>query len=138
MLASLPKPVTVPLILGKVPAGFPSPAADYEEIALDPTKLIIEDEAATFMVRVSGDSLSGEGIRDNDILVVNRAIEPRSGHIVVAGINGEFTAKIFTRRNNRAYLLAANPDYPPIEITEEADFIVFGVVRWVLRDLTER
>ena len=82
----------LPYFEAKVPAGFPSPAADYEENQLDLNKHLIRNPAATFFVRVSGDSMTGAGINDGDLLIVDRSLEPKNKNVVIAVINGEMVA----------------------------------------------
>ena len=121
-----------PLFVVRVPAGFPSPADDYIENTLDLNDFLIEHPAATFFVRVTGDSMTGAGINSGDILIVDRALTPRSGSIVVAILNGEFTVKRLSCVNGKIFLLPENPAYDPIEITEGSGFEVWGVVAHVI------
>lgn len=117
-----------PLFACGVSAGFPSPAEDYIEQHLDLNDLLIQNPAATFFVRVNGDSMTGAGINHEDILIVDRSLEPTSGKIVVAVIDGEFTVKRLYIDDNSCRLLAENPDYPAIEVTEESGCEVWGIV----------
>jgi DNA polymerase V len=117
-----------PLFSSGVSAGFPSPAEDYIEQRLDLNELLIKNPAATFFVRVNGDSMQGVGIAHGDILIVDRSLEPASGKIVVAVIDGEFTVKRLHIDAHSCLLLAENPDYPAIEVTEESGCEVWGVV----------
>ena len=127
--------IVLPYYDTKVQAGFPSPAEDHLEQRLDLNTLVIDNPSATFFVRVAGESMKGIGITDGDILVVDRSIENWENRIVVAVIDSEFTIKRFTKRNRKVVLEAENPDYPPIKITEEMDFSVWGVVCWTLKKL---
>ena len=127
--------VELPYYDTKVQAGFPSPAEDHLEQRLDLNMLVIDNPSATFFVRVAGESMRGIGITDGDILVVDRSIESWGNRIVVAVIDSEFTIKRFTKRDETVVLEAENPDYPPIKITEEMDFSVWGVVCWTLKKL---
>ncbi|MBP6818366.1 MAG: translesion error-prone DNA polymerase V autoproteolytic subunit [Ferrovibrio sp.] len=133
--AALPSATTLPLLLATVPAGFPSPAADYEEGRLDLTELLIRHPAATFLMRVKGESMRDAGILDGDLLIVDRSIPPVHGHIVVAGIDGDLTVKRLRRQGRRAWLVAANPDFPPIEITDREDAVIFGVAAHAVHHL---
>ncbi|MEN8135452.1 MAG: translesion error-prone DNA polymerase V autoproteolytic subunit [Thermodesulfobacteriota bacterium] len=117
-----------PLFSCGVSAGFPSPAEDYIEQRLDLNELLIQNPAATFFVRVNGDSMQGAGINHDDILIVDRSMEPASGKIVVAVIDGEFTVKRLYKNDNSCRLVAENPDYPAIEVTEESGCEVWGIV----------
>lgn len=124
--------VAFPLFVVRIAAGFPSPADDYIENTLDLNDYLIEHPAATFFVRVTGDSMIGAGINSGDILIVDRALTPRKGSIVVAILNGEFTVKRLSRINGKLFLLPENPAYDPIEITEGSGFEVWGVVAHVI------
>ena len=128
----------LPLFLEHVPAGFPSPADDYVEASLNLHDLVGAGSPSCFFLRVSGESMVGAGIHDGDVLVVDRAVEPASGAVVVASVDGELTVKRFSvrtvRGRKRAVLLAANPDYPAIEVGEGPDLVVWGVVTHSLRD----
>jgi DNA polymerase V len=113
-------------------AGFPSPAEDYFERPLDLHELLIEHPAATFFVRVEGDSMKGAGMHSGDILVVDRSLTPQSGKIVVALLNGEFTVKRLKIDGKKIYLKAENSNYPIIEVPEASDFQVWGIVTYVI------
>ena len=129
-LIETPKPVAV--FTATVQAGFPSPANDYFENKLDLNELVIQHPAATFFVRVEGESMANADIHSGDILVVDRSIEPASGKIVIAVIDGEFTVKRLIIENSRAFLVPENSNYPTLKIEEEADFQVWGVVTYVI------
>ncbi len=118
-----------------LPAGFPWPVEDSAETRLDLEELLIEHPTATFFVRVEGDSMTGAGILPNDILVVDRAIPPKEGAVVVAILDGEFTVKRLKREKNHLYLVAENPSYPPLAITPEHDFEVWGVVVYAIHSI---
>jgi DNA polymerase V len=122
----------IPGFMSKVPAGFPNPADDYMDRRLDLNEHLIKHPAATFYCRVSGESMRGIGIFDDDLLIVDRAVKPVNGHVVLASINGELTCKLLDVNNKR--LLAANKNYPPIEINEDAEFSVEGVIIYSIRD----
>lgn len=124
-----------PLYLDRISAGFPSPADDYIETALDLNTYLIRNPAATFMVRVSGDSMTGAGINDGDILVVDRSEKPGHGRIVVAVLDGELTVKRLIMQAGRILLAPENPRYQPIAVAEEQDLHVWGVVSGVVRRL---
>ena len=120
--------VPVDLYICKVVAGFPSPADDYVEKSLDLNELLIKRPAATFFVRVEGDSMLGAGIHPDDILVVDRSLSPDAGKIVVCALNGELTVKRLARDDQQWRLVAANPDYSDIVIHEGLETIIWGVV----------
>jgi len=124
-----------PIFIAKVPAGFPSPAADYEEDKLDLNKHLIRNPAATFFVRVAGDSMVKAGIHDGDLLVVDRSIKPRDKNVVIAAVDGELTVKRIRIRKNKLTLVAENENYQSQEINEEMEFEVWGVVTNVIHAL---
>ena len=115
-----------PLYLTRVQAGFPSPADDYMDRGLDLNERFIKHPAATFYCRVSGNSMEGIGIFDGDLLIVDRAVKPQNGNIVVAALDGEMTCKILDTTQKR--LLSANEQFPPINIGDDIECIVEGVV----------
>ncbi len=124
-----------PLFLACVSAGFPSPAEDYIEGRLDLNKHLIKHPAATFFVRVAGDSMIGSGIHPGDILVVDRAVEPQDGSVIIAVLDGELTVKRISQRGGRLYLVPDNCRYQPLEILEDMEFEVWGVVTAVVHSL---
>ena len=126
-------PLTVPLVGANVAAGFPSPADDYLDHPLDFNELLIAHPAATFAVRVAGDSMTGAGIFPGDIAVVDRSLTAADGSLILGILDGDFTLKRYRCKSSRTWLEAANPAYPPIPITEESQFEVWGVVRHTIR-----
>ena len=116
-----------PLIGTDVSAGFPSPAQDYIDATLDLNEFLIQHPAATYFIRVDGNSMINAGIHSDDILIVDRAIQASHNKIVIAVLDGELTVKRLQILNKRWYLVAENPDYEPIEITEESDLVIWGV-----------
>lgn len=124
--------VVCPLFTSGISAGFPSPAEDHIDQQLDLNELLIQHPIATFFVRVSGESMKDAGINHGDILVVDRSLEATSGRIVIAIVNGELTVKRFVQDSSSCQLVAANPDYPPVAISDETDFSVWGVVTSVI------
>jgi DNA polymerase V len=126
------EPVALPLFVCGVSAGFPSPADDTIGQQLDLNDLLIKNPAATFFVRVAGASMTGAGISDGDLLVVDRSLEPVHGKIIIAAVNGELTVKRLLKTSASWRLAAENPDYPSIEVTEELSCVVWGVVTSVI------
>ncbi len=124
--------VNISLFLSLIHAGFPSPADDYVDSVLDINELVITHPAATFFVRVSGESMINAAICENDVLVVDRSIEAADRSIVVAILNGEFTVKRLRKRRDAVYLLPENPKFKPIKISENSDFQVWGVVTYII------
>ncbi|MBN1972172.1 MAG: translesion error-prone DNA polymerase V autoproteolytic subunit [Sedimentisphaerales bacterium] len=118
-----------------VPAGFPSPAADYEQDRLDLNRHLVKNPAATFFVRVTGDSMIGAGIHDGDLLVVDRSLETRDKNIVIAVLDGELTVKRIRLRRDKIILEPENESYLSHEITSENEFEVWGVVTNVIHKL---
>ena len=130
-----PSRLSLPLFTGKVAAGFPSPADDYVEKNLDLNELLVQKPAATFFVRAQGESMLGAGIHPNDILVVDRSLEPVSGKVVICAINGELTVKRLERVNDQWQLKAENPAYADIVIHDELELVIWGVVTNVIHPL---
>jgi DNA polymerase V len=124
-----------PLFKSGVSAGFPSPAADYEEGRLDLNKHLIRNPAATFFVRVNGDSMIGAGIHTGDFLVVDRSLEPADKSVVIAVVDGELTVKRIRIRKVKITLEPENENYPTQQITECVEFEVWGVVTNVIHAL---
>ncbi len=125
----------MPLYETRVAAGFPSPADDHIERHLDLNEHLVERPAATFFVRVEGDSMINAGIHENDILIVDRSIQATHGKVVIAVLNSELTVKRWELQQDRVRLIPANDRYRPIDITEEMDFRIWGVVVHVIHSL---
>ena len=132
---SAPTPLTLPLFSHHVRAGFPSPADDYVCDALDLNEHLVSHREATFFLRAKGYSMTGAGIQDGDLLVVDRSLHPAHRSIVIAVVDGEFTVKRLYKRGGRIRLLAENPDYAPIELQEGQELQVWGVVTSVIHSL---
>jgi DNA polymerase V len=115
-----------------VQAGFPSPADDHLERSIDLNEELIQHPAATFFVRVKGESMHDAGIQSGDILVVDRSLAPTDRKIVVAMIDGEFTVKRFRNQDGRIFLEAANDQFPKIEVSGDRELVVWGVVSFVI------
>lgn len=118
----------LPLATVKVSAGFPSPAVDYEDKHLDINQYLVRNPVSTFFFMVEGDSMEGAEIFAGDILVVDRSVRPRHGHIVVAFVDGERLVKRLYRHAGRVALVAENPKYPTLEVQEDQELEVWGVV----------
>jgi DNA polymerase V len=133
--ALLPDPSALrqafPLYASRVPAGFPSPADDYVDQRLDLNDLI-ERPAATFFVKVTGDSMTGASIHDGDLLVVDRSLEATDGKIVIAAVNGELTVKRLSLKSGEVWLMPENSLYPPLQLKEGLDCVIWGVVTRVI------
>lgn len=124
-----------PLYLVPVTAGFPSPAEDYIEGTLDLNRHLIKHPAATFFVKVTGDSMINAGIHPHDTLIVDRAIDAVDKKVVIAVLNGELTVKRLRIKNNEYYLVPENKNYPVIKIEKDTDFQIWGVVTNVIHPL---
>lgn len=125
----------LPFYENPISAGFPSPAQDDMEEKLDLNELLIKRPAATFFLKVSGSSMIKAGIHDNDILVVDRSLEPVHGKIVIASINGELTVKRLYINAGKVKLVAENDAYRPIDITADMDMRIWGVVTSVIHSV---
>lgn len=123
----------LPMSEAGVSTGFPSPADDFMSLKLDLNRELIKNPSATFYARVSGVSMIDEGINDGDLLVIDRSVEPYDGCLAVAYIDGEFTLKRFRGMGDHALLVPANKNYKPIKITADNDFMILGVVRYVIK-----
>lgn len=124
--------ISIRFYYGLVSAGFLSPADDYENIELDLNKYLIKHPSATFYVRVKGDSMENAGIFDGDLLIIDKAEKASQGSIILAVLDGEFTVKRFHKEANKYFLIPENPKYKPIEINENQDFKIWGVVIYVV------
>lgn len=123
----------VPRYLFRVPAGFPSPAADHMEQPISLDELFNLRAPHIYLVRIDGDSMQGAGIYDGDLVLVDRSIEARHGHIVIAAVNGEPLCKRLQRVAGQVLLRSENPRYAPRYIMEGDDFMIWGVVTFSVR-----
>lgn len=123
----------LPMVEGTVWAGFPSPAADFDVKRHDLNDLLITHPMATFFWEVRGNSMLEAGISEGDILIVNRALTPLHGDIVVAEVDNDFTVKYLHKRNGVASLRAANPTFPPIVFRDGQTLTICGVVSAVIK-----
>lgn len=126
------KKIKLPLFTVPVSAGFPSPAEDYIEQQINLNEHLIENPASTFLVRVSGNSMTGAGINNGDILIVDRSQRPKNNGIVIGVINGEFTVKRVSKSKAGLFLVPENPNYKPIKIEDCMDFSIWGVVTYII------
>lgn len=126
------KRIYLPVAQSKVPAGFPSPATEYEEDSLDINDIVVTNPTATFYVRVKGNSMVDANIKDGDILVVDKSIEATHGKIIIAVVDGEFTVKTLYNKNGLIKLVPANPDFPDIVLKNEQELNVWGVVSYII------
>ncbi len=118
---------------GDVRAGFPSPADDTPHEKLDLMRLVVRHPASTFYFRISGVSMVDDGFDEGDIVVVDRSLEPTNNATAVCFIDGEFTIKKIRQEKNCLYLMPANKEYKPIKVTAENEFMVWGVVTYIIK-----
>lgn len=116
-----------------ISAGFPSPADDFKEQRISLDKELIKNKEATFFARVSGQSMIGAGLDDNDLLVIDRSLEPTHNKIAVCFLDGEFTVKRLKVQKGQVWLQPENPNYEPIQVTEENGFMIWGIVTNVIK-----
>ncbi|RED50658.1 LexA family protein [Seonamhaeicola aphaedonensis] len=116
-----------------ISAGFPSPAEDFKEQRLSLDRELVKNKEATFFARVSGQSMIGAGLEDNDLLVIDRSLEPENNKIAVCFLDGEFTVKRLKVQNGEIWLQPENPDYPIIKVTPENSFVIWGIVTNVIK-----
>ena len=125
----------IPFASETISAGFPSPAEDYVEPGIDLNKYLIRNPVSTFFLRVSGNSMNNAGIYNNDLLIIDRSINPTPGHIVVALLDGEFTLKRLIKKENNYYLKADKENYPAINLYEYIDIEIWGVATYSIHEL---
>ena len=125
----------MPYISSGIKAGFPSPAADFDGSRISIDQIVVKNQTATFYAKANGNSMIGAGIDDGDILVIDKSIEPQDGKIAVCFIDGEFTVKRIKVQENSLLLLPENPLFEAIEVTQENDFIIWGIVTYVVKKL---
>ena len=128
--------IKTPIFLDKISAGFPSPATDYMENKLDLNEYLIKNPAATFIVKASGSSMINADIYSGDLLIIDRSLIPRNDNIVIASIFGDLTVKKLKKRKNTLFLISANDNYPSIEVKEEMECFIWGVVTFVIHATT--
>ena len=127
-------PVRRPLLLTRVPAGFPSPADDYVDQILDLNEFVDAD-VGTYYFRCEGESMTGAGIFPGDVLVVKRGAEPRSGDVVIAELDGDFTVKRWVKAGRRMWLMPEADGFPEIEVLPGHELVVYGVVTHAIHPL---
>ena len=126
--------INTPVFLDSISAGFPSPATDYMENKLDLNEYLIKHPAATFIVKASGSSMVNADIYSGDLLIVDRSLTPRNNNIVIASIFGDLTVKKLQKKENSLFLLSANSDYPCIQVKEEMECFIWGVVTYIIHE----
>ena len=126
------KTIDVPFYQSNVPAGFPSPAENFMDLDLSLQDYLVQNPSATFCVRVTGDSMKNAGISSGDVMIIDRALEPKNNTIVLAVLDGEFTVKRIQKKADELFLKPENKDFKAIQITEEMNFQVWGVVTHII------
>lgn len=126
----------LPVYLSHVSAGFPSPADDYVERTLDLNEYLVPRESSTYFVRVAGYSMTGAGIHDGDILVVDRDVEPTDGAVVVAALDGELTVKRYRDRDGHPHLVPESEEHAPLPVHAGQDLVIWGVVQHVIHEVS--
>lgn len=125
--------LALPIADEGIKAGFPSPAQDFMDLAIDLNKELVKHPAATFYGRVKGDSMVDAGIYDGDILIIDKSLDPRDGDMAVCYIDGEFTIKHIKIEKDVIWLIPANEKYQPIKVTEDNDFLIWGIVTYSIK-----
>lgn len=134
-IPDLENQLELPYISSGIKAGFPSPAADFDESKISLDNVLVKNKEATFYAKARGNSMNGAGIDDGDILVIDRSLEPKNNKIAVCFIDGEFTVKRIKLENEEVYLMPENSNYKPIKISEENELIIWGIVTYVIKSL---
>jgi DNA polymerase V len=125
----------LPYISSGIKAGFPSPAADFDEAKISLDNVLVKNREATFYAKASGTSMIGAGIDDGDILVIDRSIEPQNNKVAVCFIDGEFTIKRILVEKDCVYLMPENNAFQPIKVTDENELIIWGIVTYVIKNI---
>lgn len=123
----------LPFITSGIKAGFPSPAADFDETRISLDKALVKNPDTTFYAKANGQSMKGAGIDDGDIMVIDRSIEPRNNKIAVCLIDGEFTVKRIKKTKEELLLMPENSDFQPIKINEDNQLVIWGIVTYVIK-----
>lgn len=125
----------LPYFPSGIKAGFPSPAADFDETRISLDNVLVKNREATFYAKASGTSMIGAGIDDGDIMVIDRSLEPTNNKIAVCCIDGEFTVKRIKVTKNEVFLMPENKEFQPIKVTEDNELIVWGIVTYVIKSV---
>ena len=129
----LSRSLDLPFVNQGISAGFPSPADDFLDIKIDLNREFIKNPNSTFYARVRGNSMIGAGLRDGDLLIIDRSLEAEHKKIAVCFIDGEFTVKRIKKEKDSIWLMPENKDYPAIKVDETNDFVIWGVVTTVIK-----
>lgn len=131
----LDNPIELPYITAGIKAGFPSPAADFDGTKISLDAVLVKNREATFYAKASGNSMTGAGIDDGDILVIDRSLEPQNNKVAVCFIDGEFTVKRIKITKEGALLMPENKAFEPIKVTDENQLIIWGIVTYVIKKM---
>jgi len=123
----------IPLVDEEIKAGFPSPASDFLDLSIDLNKELIKHPTSTFYGRVKGESMKNVGINEGDLLIIDKSLEPTDGKIAVCYIDGEFTLKRIKLEKDYCLLMPENDDFQPIKVTEDNDFVIWGILVHVIK-----
>lgn len=134
-LPDLDNPIELPFITAGIKAGFPSPAADFDGTKISLDAVLVKNREATFYAKASGTSMTGAGIDDGDVLVIDRSLEPRNNKVAVCLLDGEFTVKRIKVSKDEMLLMPENKAFEPIKITEENQLIIWGIVTYVIKKM---
>ncbi len=132
-LADINSSLPLPYADSGIRAGFPSPAQDYMELAIDLNKEIVKNPSSTFYGRVVGNSMQDEGIEEGDILVIDKSLELLNNDLAVCFVDGDFTVKRVKIEQNAAYLIPSNPSYPIMKVTQDNEFLIWGIVTYTIK-----
>ena len=124
------------LIEQGISAGFPSPADDFKEIRISLDKELVKNTESTFYARVSGDSMKDAGLSNGDLIIIDRSLHPENNKIGVCFLDGEFTVKRIIIEQNNIYLKPENKNYKKIKVNKEDEFIIWGIVTYVIKTLS--
>lgn len=125
----------LPFYAGGIKAGFPSPAADFDETKISLDNVLVKNKETTFYAKASGTSMIGAGIDDGDIMIIDRSLEPTDNKIAVCYIDGEFTVKRIKTEKDCAYLVPENEAFQTIKVTEDNELIIWGIVTYVIKSV---
>ena len=123
------------LVTQGISAGFPSPADDFKEIRISLDKELVKNKESTFFAKVSGDSMIDAGLDDGDLLVIDRSLNPENGKIAICIVDGEFTIKRIKKEKKKLFLVPENKKYEAIEIHEETRLMIWGIVKFVIKEV---
>jgi DNA polymerase V len=134
-IPDLEHPIELPFITAGIKAGFPSPAADFDENKISLDAVLVKNRETTFYAKASGTSMIGAGIDDGDIMVIDRSLEPKNNKVAVCLLDGEFTVKRIKITKEEVLLIPENKLFEPIKITDENQLIIWGIVTYVIKKM---